>query len=332
MTRERRDGMRLGMPAARWTFVTVWALGALGEMLQGRFRVTNVVDWAIHDLLLIAVLLLTARGTSILPRRYAWALVTVSFAAALLSAVEAQNVGEMWRYSFATFIVALMVGRGNMAIGIVGGVANIAVGVAVTLSHRAAAEDALAMVGPPAVALAVGVLWRLILERAVREEREHRGKAARARLAGEIADESAHRNRRELAEIYTAAGPLLRRISRGDEIDAATRTTLAEVEGSLRDRIRSPRLRHPVVIDAVAAARRRGVRVVMLGEYLEQGETLGEAVAEVLAQHIRRVREGSITVRGIPDGRKGAVSMLVETGEYTQRVLFDADGSVIERH
>ena len=66
--------------------------------------------------------------------------------------------------------------------------------------------------------------------------------------------------------VLEQAGPMLRAIAEGRTLSTSDRDELLVIEGALRDQIRTPALTRGRLKESVAAARRRGVNVLLLDE------------------------------------------------------------------
>jgi hypothetical protein len=182
-------------------------------------------------------------------------------------------------------------------------------------------------------ALLAGVLWQLMFRRAVGREVAHRTEAGRSALARRAHEEALERARRELAQIEIEARPLLERLAAGEPIDDGVRAALEVAEATIRDRIRSPLLQHPVLAPQLARLRRGGVHVLLLGEVPDDGEQhapMSGALADAVARELADAEPGgSVVIRRLPDG--DAVSVVVRGASTTRQVQLSADGTVLAR-
>ncbi|UYP19759.1 hypothetical protein OED52_04160 [Rhodococcus sp. Z13] len=102
------------------------------------------------------------------------------------------------------------------------------------------------------------------------------------------------------------------------------------LEARLRDSLRAPVLGAPEVAEAAAAARRRGVEVVLLDDHAMDpvpDEIRREVYREVV-DTLDSVWSGSVTVRVLPPGRGAMVTMLLR-GAGVQRIELGHDGAPI---
>ncbi|GMA35471.1 hypothetical protein GCM10025876_16750 [Demequina litorisediminis] len=142
------------------------------------------------------------------------------------------------------------------------------------------------------------------------------------------ADAGLEIRRTRAAELATLAVPLLERIRRGGPFADDERAEFARAEARLRDGVRGRSLALPEVVEAVEAARMRGVQVTILddrGAPIDDGEALGrmvQAIVEVLAAACT----GSVTVRLLPAGRDTALSLRRATDDEVERLSLGQDG------
>ena len=181
------------------------------------------------------------------------------------------------------------------------------------------------------IALVIGTAWRWSLHRVVTRELQHEREADRAAIAASITESATSAARLELAEIRAEVSPVLIRLRDGAVLDDAQVQEVAIVEAEVRDRIRSPRLRHERLRTAIASARRRGVHIVLLGSADASGDVIGDDLAAAVALLTDAIDRGSITIRAVPPGRTGALSVLLDAGDRSERLLFDDAGVVIAR-
>lgn len=152
--------------------------------------------------------------------------------------------------------------------------------------------------------LLAGTLFAVALARSERSARAFEA-AERLDRAESQAEEARHAARQAAARaVLEQAGPLLERLAEGRTLSAADRRELLVVEGALRDRIRAAGLLRDSLPDRVAAARRRGMDVLLLDE---AGELLGDQeraqAAAWLADRLDSARGGRFVGRlGSRDG------------------------------
>ncbi|MGA1838550.1 ATP-binding protein [Herbiconiux sp. 11R-BC] len=146
-------------------------------------------------------------------------------------------------------------------------------------------------------------------------ERESWTLAARAELTARV------------AELARTAVPLLERIGEGGEPTQAQRREYASCEGELRDALRAGSLAREPVIGVVAAARERGVDVVLLddsGGAVDDG--LVDPVVSWMAAEIATARIRAVG-RLLPPGREARASVSVD-GRLTEFAANRPPGAV----
>lgn len=138
--------------------------------------------------------------------------------------------------------------------------------------------------------------------------------------------------RARVAELATVAVPLLEKITAGAPLDADDRMEFAITEAQLRDSVRGRSLALPAVEAASAAARRRGVDVMLLddrGESIDDGETLARIVTTVV-DVLNAAHGGHVTVRLQPAGRAAAATIVAADGDHVSRLTLGHDGHTLD--
>lgn len=331
LTATGTQGAGLGTRGARYTLVLVWALGIWSTVMQ------NALDQYLPQLILASILQLASALLLTLPggRRLPLPLGLMCAGAAVLAGLTvlfaAASTPDLWPFNFATYLLALLTTRGNASEGVGGGIALIAAALMVGMARGTPASDLLAFLALPLVAFVIGIVWRIALGIAVDRERTHLTAAELARLAAEAAEAATAQDQAMIDEVRAEAGPALDAIRLGRRIGDREALQLAVLEEGIRDRIRSPRLRHPLLDATVRDARERGIRVLLLGSESTEASTLEAPLAGAIAETIAAVAEGSVTVRALPRDRGAAVSLLVVENGSTRRIALDADGRLEQR-
>lgn len=320
----------LGTRPARWVFVFVWSCG----VWFGVFTDLTPLDPLNASAYLAGLaggVLLTTPGAAPLTRRRVTALVVLALYVAVIALHRSPVVANVPALTFATYLVAFVIPRGNIVAGAVGGSLVIGYALGWGLTADPSGAGLVFLLGVPVGSVAAGMVWRLALRWIVRRERAHRDAGALAADRAAAADEAIDASRREFADIRAEVGPLLARIGAGESIDEAMRTQLAVVEAAIRDRIRAPHLQHPLLVEELARLRARGVAVVVLGEPPAGDPVIPAAVALRIVELISPTTEGRITVRSLPAGRAAAMSVVVQTGNTSEQVHLAPDGRVLSR-
>ena len=321
----------LGLPAARWVVATVWTLGLFSDVLGGAVAPPFDTEVLALALGLVGGMLLTAPGDD----RLSWGRSLLTTVAVVTSGTAALTsgaaLGQTWSFNFAAYIAALLIPRGNVLAGLLGGGLLSLVGLGRAVAADASPAQLIDLLALPVLALVIGTAWRWSLHRVVTRELQHEREADRAAIAASITESATSAARLELAEIRAEVSPVLIRLRDGAVLDDAQVQEVAIVEAEVRDRIRSPRLRHERLRTAIASARRRGVHIVLLGSADASGDVIGDDLAAAVALLTDAIDRGSITIRAVPPGRTGALSVLLDAGDRSERLLFDDAGVVIAR-
>lgn len=323
-------GGGLGTGAARWALSAVWALGVLHMVLNGRIDPLDPRLLAAHTASLLGAFLLTAPGDRVLDRPRAIAVAAASLTTAVLVYSLQPPLEYLYTYNFGSYLVALLLVRGNVLVaGIGSGLYLVSGWCWALLRPDATVTGVVSFMAVPTAALITGIIWLVSLARTVAAERERRLEEAEARLAADLADQAAARDRRELAEISGELGPLLLGIARGDPLDARVHRELRIAEATIRDRLRAPWSLHPVLAAAIAERRRAGVEVLLLGERAEPNARIRDELAAAIVAIIGAVEYGAVTIRAVPRGRGPAISVLVESADRVDRLELAENGTAV---
>jgi hypothetical protein len=159
------------------------------------------------------------------------------------------------------------------------------------------------MIDRHAATLIVGTLFSVGLARSNRSQARYAALQEQQRAADRAVEARATARRAAVGAVLEEAGPMLAAIAEGRELDEAERRELLVLEGSLRDRIRTPGPLLDGMRDHISAARRRGVSVLLLDETPDAGtaETRADA-ARWLAGQLDGVATGSFVGRVRPSG------------------------------
>jgi len=286
----------LATPAARWAMVFVWSTGVVRGTLEGVFAPPAPLTVAAHIAVLAGVFLLTDRRDQPLGPGRGASLVAIALTATVAVVATTSAATDVWLLDFSTYLLALMLARGNVILAACAGAAQIliVVGWAVTTGQTFAGT--LAMLTIPALSYVLGILWRVVLGWIVGAERAHRSERAGAERASAAADAARRRFRRELDRVRAEVEPTLRSIRDGEEIDPAMLTRVGVLEGAIRDRTFSPSLQHPRLDAAAADARARGVSVAMVADEIGPAATVTGEAAAGIARLIDEVPDGRVVI------------------------------------
>lgn len=331
LTAEGTQSAGLGTRGARYTFVLVWALGIWSTLMQSTLNQALSQLLLASALQLVAVLFLTLPGAMKLPLPLGLGCAAAAVLGGLTVLFAAPMAGELWPFNFSSYILALLTMRGNVWEGAAGGFALIVAAFVLGLVLDTAPAELFAFLVLSLVAWTVGIVWRKALTIAVRRERVHLTEAELFSLAADAAEAATAEDQAMIDEVRAEAGPVLEAIRFGRSIGDAEALRLDVLQEGIRDRIRSPQLRHKALDGTVRGARERGVRVLLLGSESAGGSALPEPLAEALAAAVAGVTQGSVTIRAIPDGRRAVVSLLVSDSILSNRYLFDREGELLEQ-
>jgi hypothetical protein len=318
-----------GTPPARWGFLLLWLGGVITGALDGGFG-PDTATAAIYGAALVvdlgAVLLITEQSARILPAARAAAAAVCTILATAAGLVAYSGGAEAWVMANAITMAALLFARGNpraATVAVLGTVGPVAVA---ATAGRIVLGDAVYVLGVAGLLVTCAILWRPGLAGVVRRERRHRTDEARAALEAEAAAVATAEYARQLERVRRDAAPLLERIARSDALEPSDLVELAVVEGAIRDRLRSPLARDEALIAAIADARRRGVRVLLLWDGDPAG-TPHPGLVAALTAIVRESQAGSLVIRG-GAGRKEMSVMRTGDG-IASRVVLDDEGRTL---
>lgn len=321
-------GAGLGSRLARLALISTGALFITSGVIDGTFLPLAPELLAAFLIAFAGAIALTGPGRSALDARRAVFVACCSPLSGTLILAAVGVPGEIWMFSFSSYLSALLITRGNLRAGFASGAALLAVGIATGILTPAPPPSVVALVGVPVMALVTGVVWNLLLRHLVARELAYRADAAESALAADLARETAQSNTRELREIGDLASPLLRRIADGTTPDEPLHRELTVVEAAIRDRIRSPGFQHPALIEAITAFRYRGGRLLLLGA---RAEPVSTSMADALAEIISKVPGGEVTIRELPKGRDGAATIRIACASSVELITLATDGLILER-
>jgi hypothetical protein len=254
------------------------------------------------------------------------ALVPLVNVAVLVPQLAEPTQNRVWLLEIGAYLTGLLAMRGRVAVACCGtGLLVAAVAVWATLSGGGLAV-AVAVLALPVSALVVGATWYVVLRRTLDQVTAHRqagAVAARARRAAEAATEA---SRAELAVIAATVRPLLAEIAAGwpDGPQDADRYRITEA--AVRDRLRARSLTVEPFADACTRARRRGVDVLLLDDGPADAAPLSPALVTRLVTLVDGIDLGRVTVRVMPAGRAGHLSVLADDGIDPVLRVLDAAG------
>ncbi|QIK82451.1 hypothetical protein [Sanguibacter sp. HDW7] len=322
-------GAGMGITSTRWVLCAVWGLGILTAVIDARLGRPSVASPLAFATLLGGVWAISTPGTDVLGRGRALLVIAGALATVTVVATTGPAQGRTWLVDLSGYLLALLVARGNGRTGAAGFVAFSAI-LMVWVAQGGSQAPLGEVLGAPVLALAGGVVWHLVLRRAVTRERAHRSEAARAASDARIARRAVDADRLEIAAINDVVAPVLRRILDGGVPDAASRLDAAVAEATVRDRIRSPWEPGGALDLCVEDRRRAGIVVVQIGERTGPRAAMPSALADRLVAIVAPVRTGRVTVRTLPPGRGVAMTVVVDDGATVSRTAVSIDGTVVD--
>lgn len=321
----------LGTRPARWVFLFMWACGVWLGFIDEYFTPLDPLNATAYAAGIAGGLLLTTPGPLPLSRARAVWLPVIALYIVVVALARAPGPDDIGVLTFAAYLVAFAIPRGNPVAGGVGSALVIGYALGWGMLHDATGAQLAALIGIPVGCVVAGVVWWFVLRWIVRQEHRHRSEAAQAAERAEASLMAMRASHRELAAVRREVSPLLERIIAGSPIDAETRVGLVRVEAAVRDRIRAPHLQHPDLVAAFAELRSREVTVVVLGEPTSVGEIVDAALISRILEVISDTREGRITVRSFPPGRRAAISIVLQGSQESEQILLSATGETISR-
>lgn len=308
----------LATRGARWALVCAWALGGVKAGIDGQLTPSYLTLPMACVLCLVAVFLLTRREDAPLSAPLAALVAALLIVATALALTVPFEEASIWQLHFASYLLALLLVRGNPLPAAIGAVVHFALMLWWTSANEVPPEALWEILPPPLIAYLVSVLWLFSLRRIVEQERAHRSDAAEhARQAGAEL-EASRRVELELELVRARTEHVLTRLRDGAVLDDGLRAEIAVVEGEIRDRIRSPRLQHPELNRAIASVRARGASVNVLADDSPDGPRLGERAANEIASVLRSAPDAdSIVIAWTEPQRVSIVTQ--RDGESTRR-------------
>lgn len=241
-----------------------------------------------------------------------------------VTALPMPDLSPLWTLGLSKIIFSFMCVRGRVGLAWLGLALTIATAFVWSGQPERFGFAVLAINAAPVL---MGTVFALTIRPVVRSIYALREQSTQ-RIAAEAAASAMIEERdAQLDRLDELARPLLERIASGSELDDAERLDCLLLEARLRDTLRAPMLQDIALVGEVAAARRRGVEVVLLDDHgMDTAEpVVRERVQSAIADELAAVADGSVTVRVLPPGRSTMVSVLV-SGESVRRAEFGSDG------
>ncbi len=322
---------RTGVTAAVLCFVGIHLV--LAAVDAPALSVAGVVAYS--GALALAVVAVTATlgrwPTAATPRRVlGWGVVAATVAATLLVLAVLPDSARgfaLWFVSLGPVALSGVALRGLWAAALTGAVGNAGAVLGWSAATSAGPVSGLYRVVTPTAAVVVAIGIARLVERSrasVAAAYAARAEALRATAATRAARLE---RRRRLAEVERLAGPVLRRLARGDPLDERLAAECRLLEASLRDDIRVPTLATSTVREAVWSARARGVEVQLLDVSDQRGPARADdpavaALRRCLARVLEELDSGRVTARLSSPGR--ATLVVVAPGAAELAALCEA--------
>ncbi|MGW0638303.1 sensor histidine kinase [Nocardia salmonicida] len=246
----------------------------------------------------------------------------------LLSPPYVASIHQLWPASGFTAVATFMCVRGRTLSAWIMITATVAIaGVWSTLAEAGPGYGisySLINFGP--IIMAAMFAWTI--RPAADEIYRLRKAAIRDHASAEVAATAIDDNNAQLRELARKARPLLQRVADPAPLTRADLDRCGNLAEELRDHLRAIGLVHPLVDPASAAARDRGVEVVMLDDegMNEIDAAVRHEVLRTIADELNRTRNGRIAVRIVPPGRSKLATVVAYTNSTVRRVDFDVAG------
>jgi signal transduction histidine kinase len=212
--------------------------------------------------------------------------------------------GDAWYVVGCGYVLALLAMRGRPRAALTGLAGVLLVLIAAVAARGYGTTELGAIIGRTVavVGISAGLTWGTI------RLRDHSARLRATELAARADAAWAETMRAELSrrstELGERVGPLLRRLEEGTELTAAEIAECRALEGGLRDDFRGGRLARGPLIAAAAAARRRGVDVVLIDDVPDHSiaEPTLDAVATWMGERLHATPAGSFVGGLLPAG------------------------------
>lgn len=319
-------GAGIGSRPARWAIICTCVLFFMSGMIDTSFLPLSPELVTALVCGIVGAIFLTYPGNHALDTTTAALTGASAAVSGALLLAHTGVTGEIWLFNYCAYLPALLIVRGNTVIGTSSGGVVLLIGVSAGVLGDVSAGQIVALLAVPMMALVTGGVWFLTMRHLLRRELSYRETIIRARMKTSIAHEASLANAKELELVKSMAGPMLRAITAGDTLESATHRELTAVEAGIRDRIRSPGFQDPRLVSEIAKHRRRGGRVLLLGDGTKP---VSDAVSDTLIQEISKLSNETVTIRELPSGRSATASLRIVGATGTTRVRIAHDGSIL---
>lgn len=223
-----------------------------------------------------------------------------------------------WVIFVSGFFSGLLALRGQTFISM----ASIAVvSLAVTIDALLTGEfDTLSPILVLAIAnYAVCFMWSRALLTAKHRLSAYRTAEAQASMREKATEEALLQQREAAQQLSDSVAPLFRKIESDVALSDADVRLAQVLELTLRDAIRAPRVATPDVVKATRQARARGVQVVLLDDSGPRSPALTEMQTTEIVRVLEGAKNGTVTIRLMPHGRRHYATVVARSGEDSQR-------------
>ncbi len=316
------DALGMRSRTARWLAGVIVGLEVLAAVLNpGELRSPWVALLALL-LMACAAAVLVAPGPDPLA---GWGTLFVALTPAVMCGIylfaldPPGQLVPIWITGPPALIVAMLAMRGRPSSAALGFVVTLAVAAWWSSVDAGDALRGVLLIGPSGGFVAIAIVYaavnRALAGALADAQRQAADAAAEAAAIRAAADERAL----HLAPITALARPLLARLAEErNAVDAQMRLECSVIEAHLRDLLRARALCTPDVVDAIDAARRRGVSVTLLDDRAVDRDptdlpSLDEQIRDRLVEALRGAADGAVRIRALPPGRSAAVTVVVDT-------------------
>lgn len=313
---------------AKFVTLSVFAFYLLGDVAQ---KVVSAQILVGYLFLAVGGVVMLVRGGKQRSRAREWAAMTCFLIAAGCAFISGES--NFWLPQISFIMLAFLIihsGRLFVVVSLgLGGMVLASWVIVVTPTQ----EDVQRTVIIPVCIIACALVWRWLLDQMARKEVELDSEFARAELERRIASAASERTSAEIQEIRSAVAPLLTHLRSGGFVGEEERRQAAMLEAAIRDRIRVPRLQHPLLLRAIEQARERGVAVALIGDPADGRPSISEALAVSIADQLESVAGGGVTIRLLPERYRADVAVVLNEPDRLRKYSFDQHGNcVAETH
>ncbi|HEY5223134.1 MAG TPA: hypothetical protein VIJ18_08855 [Microbacteriaceae bacterium] len=247
-----------------------------------------------------------------------WLLASIAAVVAAVTALVCWNLPDSgwpgyasWQWGAITFMLFLLALRGHIGWSWSCFAIMTAITVLWAVEVGRGALDGVTFVVRSAGLLLIATLFAVGLQRTLRRidalSRVHLAQASREAVTSTLlTDQDA-----QLRVLDLVARPVLERVATGSAYTEDDRTSFLLAESLLRDRLRAPGLVSPPISDAVSAARRRGVEVLLMDDRGDHPLSVGECA---------RIEDAIITAAAHPDINRLTARLLPVGRDYIATV------------